>query len=48
VLPSPRQIFLLVKSQNTSAQIDHFQVILEEYTKGDEYIRNNATYIYIY
>lgn len=45
VLQSQKQRILLVKSQNISSQISHLQVILEEYTNGDEYIQINATYI---
>jgi hypothetical protein len=37
-------MFLLAKSRNISSQVNHFQVILEEYTNGDEYIRINTTY----
>jgi hypothetical protein len=35
VLPSHKEMFLLINSQHISAQIGHRQAILEEYTNDD-------------
>jgi hypothetical protein len=45
VLPSCKQMFLLINSQRVSAQIGHHQIIPEEYTNGNG-ICINYTHFY--
>jgi hypothetical protein len=47
-LLSHKEIFILMNSQNVSAQMGHHQVIVEKYTNGDGiHINNNANIKYL-